>query len=68
MGFGENDPPAASLKGLPILQHVRRDERSEFLEAFAFLGKSKQTIMAANNVYLAEEVLVARAKPRRCLP
>lgn len=43
--------------GLPILQYVRRDEREDFLHAFAELVLDERSIVVANNPYLAEEVL-----------
>eukprot|EP00439_Symbiodinium_sp_Y106_P036533 s2264_g4.t1 len=53
--LGRTTPIFAYL-GLPILQHVQRNERTAFLEAFVALGKNERNIMAANNAYLAEEV------------
>ena len=42
--------------GLPILQHVRHDEREDFLYAFVEMAQHERNIVAANNAYLAEEV------------
>eukprot|EP00434_Breviolum_minutum_P029710 symbB.v1.2.026265.t1/scaffold2611.1/size89775/9 len=54
----QNVPPKAifAYLGLPILQHVRHDEREDFLYAFVEMAQHERNIVAANNAYLAEEV------------
>eukprot|EP00931_Biecheleriopsis_adriatica_P123432 TRINITY_DN98479_c0_g1_i1.p1 TRINITY_DN98479_c0_g1~~TRINITY_DN98479_c0_g1_i1.p1 ORF type:complete len:697 (+),score=140.47 TRINITY_DN98479_c0_g1_i1:48-2138(+) len=49
--------PVFVYLGLPLLQYVKKDEREDFMHAFVEIGSDERNLVAANNAYLAEEVL-----------